>query len=490
MAQAAITAGRTPTRRRVFFGLFDADGWGWASAKATFWFILIIFLLGYIPDRAYYFVVNRTIDIGILAWSPINFCPPENESLPCPAPVGAAIPWEPAPQEIYLPEPRVDGAVVQSGTQLLFIGGSNAAGEATDTTFVSTVSGPGNFDTWTTDGPALPEARSDAAVAFSGGTIFLAGGLGPDGKPTDTMYVLTASGETGTFGEWQTAGEAGIDIDLPAAVAGAVLVPATDGLILVGGTTDGTTPIKSVWKSTYDRAGELQPWVKQADLYLGVMDHSAVGIGSFLWVYGGTSSDGPTKTVQRGEFGVETEATTLVRFGVAGGGTDLPEPRTDASGFAASGVIYNVGGSDGTSPQTEMYWAIPDANGNILEWKHLAQSDLPEATGGVSGAAQVVLGPDAVLIGGETGSGPTAAAARANLAPQEPFFQLGLVGATVPALKIDGEIGQQLGYLAANSVGIGNFVILLIVGWLYAHPQKVAALRDWLKARRARRAGR
>jgi len=67
MAQAAITAGRTPTRRRVFFGLFDADGWGWASAKATFWFIAIIFLLGYIPDRAYYFVVNRTIDIGILA---------------------------------------------------------------------------------------------------------------------------------------------------------------------------------------------------------------------------------------------------------------------------------------------------------------------------------------------------------------------------------------------------------------------------------------
>ena len=44
-----------------------------------------------------------------------------------------------------------------------------------------------------------------------------------------------------------------------------------------------------------------------------------------------------------------------------------------------------------------------------------------------------------------------AGATRANLAPQEPFFQLGLVGATVPALKIDGEIGQQLGYLAANT---------------------------------------
>jgi hypothetical protein len=76
--------------------------------------------------------------------------------------------------------------------------------------------------------------------------------------------------------------------------------------------------------------------------------------------------------------------------------------------------------------------------------------------------------------------------ARANLAPQQPFFQLGLVGATVPALKIDGEIGQQLGYLNANGVGIANFTILLIVGWAFAHKEKVAALRARLRSRRER----
>ena len=42
-------------RRRVLFGLLDADSWSWASTKATFWFVVIILLLGYIPDRAYYF---------------------------------------------------------------------------------------------------------------------------------------------------------------------------------------------------------------------------------------------------------------------------------------------------------------------------------------------------------------------------------------------------------------------------------------------------
>jgi hypothetical protein len=92
MAQSTLPVPRPQAapRRRAFFGLFDADGWGWASVKALFWFILMIILLGYLPDRAYYFTVQRSVDLGLLVWSPINFCPPSNETLPCPAPAGTA----------------------------------------------------------------------------------------------------------------------------------------------------------------------------------------------------------------------------------------------------------------------------------------------------------------------------------------------------------------------------------------------------------------
>ena len=65
---------------------------------------------------------------------------------------------------------------------------------------------------------------------------------------------------------------------------------------------------------------------------------------------------------------------------------------------------------------------------------------------------------------------------RANTAPQSPFFQLGLVGATVPGLKIEGEIGQQLGYLNAAGAGTVNFVILLLIGWAFAHKAQATAL--------------
>src|SRR2546426_9265919 len=234
MATQALYPGTTQTRRRVLFGLLDASGWAWAFLKALFWFVLMIFMLGYIPDRAYYFTVNRTIDLGILAWSPVNFCPEGNRTLPCPAPVGAVVPWVSSPTEIALPQPRTDGAVVQSGTTLLYVGGSDGK-TAVDTTFVAKTSGTGNFDKWT-DGPKLPAPRTDAGVIYSGGKIYVVGGYGADGKPTDTVFVLSPDSNTGSLGNWQTAEQAKLDMKLPEPRAGATLVVASDGLLLVGGT--------------------------------------------------------------------------------------------------------------------------------------------------------------------------------------------------------------------------------------------------------------
>ena len=96
----------------------------------------------------------------------------------------------------------------------------------------------------------------------------------------------------------------------------------------------------------------------------------------------------------------------------------------------------------------------------------------------VEGAPAVITGPDAILVGGATVADGTvlASSLRANTAPQSPFFQLGLVGATVPGLKIEGEIGQQLGYLNAAGVGTVNFIILLLIGWAFAHKAQTRAI--------------
>lgn len=481
MSGQALSSGTT-TRRRVLFGLLDADGWSWASLKAFFWFIVIIFMLGYIPDRAYYFTVFSTIDLGILAWSPVNLCPPENRTLPCPVPAGAVLPWEPSPPELALPAARRDGAAVVAGTKLLYIGGTDGTA-ASDKVFVATLYPNGNFSSWT-EGPALPQPLTDEAAAFLGGQVFVFGGSDASGAPTTSAYVTTVDPATGTLGPWQTADEAKLPLALPAPRTGAAIAVAGDGLFLVGG-NDGTGPVSSVWKSTLDAKGKLTAWQPQADLVRPQSDAGAALIGDFLWVYGGRDANGPTGAVQRGELGtVDNHPGTIVRFGVRNGPPNLPVARTDAATFTVNGAIYLIGGFDGTAPRGELYWAIPSTNGELPEWQHLPQTDLPVA--GLAGSAAVTSGSEAFLIGGATAGGVISQSVRANLAPQPPFFQLGLVGATIPALKISGEIGQQLGYLSAAGVGTINFVILLLIGWAFAHKEQARGILGRLRRRGGR----
>ncbi len=474
MAQQALEAGSTVPRKRVFFGALDADSWAWAGVKATFWLGLIIMMLGYIPDRAYYLTVNRTVELGVLAWSPINFCPPENETLPCPAPVGAVVPWHPSPAELALPAPRTDGTVVQLGTKFLYIGGSDGE-TAQSTVYVAEMSGTGNFDKWA-EGPALPEPRSDASVLLVSGRIYVIGGYDAAGEPTQTVFVLTPDGTTGALNEWATAPE---DLLLPEGRAGAAGVSAPTGILLIGGEgPDG--PVATTWKSELSEAGVLQKWAPEAELLRPQADGGAAVIGDYVWVWGGHDGAGPVGAVQRGSIGLPAAAGLpanpdegkVVQWAVTDT-ANLPVARDDAATWTASGALYLVGGADAEGPKGELYWAIPTTTGDLLEWKHLTQSDLPF---GLTGSSPVLSGPNAILVGGETSEGPTSSSARANVAPLSPFFQLGVAGATIPGLKIEGEIGQQLGYLNAAGAGTVNFIILLLIGWGFAHPEQARGI--------------
>jgi len=474
MAQQALGAGTSVPRRRAVFGLLDADGWAWASVKAFAWLIIIIFILGYLPDRAYYLTVGRTVDLGVLAWSPVNLCPPDNESLPCPAPVGALVPWHPSPPELALPAARTDGAVLQVGTKVLYIGGSDGT-TAQKTTYVARTVGSGNFDKWA-NGPDLPAPRADASVAYVAGSIYLIGGTDDKGAPTDTVYMLTPDSVTGDFGAWKTADT----LTLPEARSGAAAAVTTDGLLLIGGRS-ANGPVATTWKSLLDTKGALGKWSVEQPLQSAQADATAAVVGDYVWLYGGSDANGPVGAVQRGAFGkpaaaglpANPDAGKVIRWDVSNS-ANLPAARTNAAGWAANGTLYLAGGDDGSGPRTQVYWAIPSSTGDLKEWKHLDVSDLPAP--GLEGAAPVITGPNAVLVGGSTVGGVLASSARANTAPQTPFFQVGLVGATVPGLKIDGEIGQQLGYLNAAGVGTVDFVILLLIGWAFAHKPQARAM--------------
>jgi hypothetical protein len=479
-------------RRRAAFGLLDADGWAWATLKAFFWFLLIIFLEGYVPDRLYYFTVSPTIDLGYNAISPVNFCAASNKTLPCPAPAGAVVPWDGAPPDLSLPQPRAGGATITSGTNLYFVGGRGADGAATADVFSTTV-GSGNFLGGWKAGPALPEPRANAIVLSLSGVPYVIGGRDATGNPTTTVFKGTL--KDGALTAW----EAAPDAALPVPLADAAGVATINGIYIFGGRSTDNAPSAKVYQAVLGTgaSAKLGKWAEVTQLPLpeARADHTAVLNGNFIYVLGGTGPSGVSNSVfflalgTTGSAKVNPATTLPFGWGVSvaqSAGYALPEPRARHMTFTNSGAIYVIGGAaaDGSLQKTNL-WAVPDPVSGTLGggWNRLPATDLPDfvAQAGVANIAST-----AFLIGGDTVAGPTGGAVRANLAPARPFFRLGLFGVTVPALSIKGEIGQQLGYLAAGGAALADFVLLTIIGIAYAHPRGTRRFFAWVTRGRFR----
>ena len=121
------------------------------------------------------------------------------------------------------------------------------------------------------------------------------GGNGPDGQPTDTVYVAQQDLETMQLGQFLP----NETLKLPEARADATLVVASDGLILIGG-TNGSAIQPTVWKATVDKNGKLAAWAPQAPMPGGLSQSSSAIVGDFVFVYGGRDANGPTNAVYRG----------------------------------------------------------------------------------------------------------------------------------------------------------------------------------------------
>jgi hypothetical protein len=463
-------------RRRAVFGLLDADGWTWAGLKAAFWFLFLMFMLGVVPNWAYYFTTGTTLSVGYNFASIINLCPADNEDLPCPAPEGAMKPWQASPPELALPAGRAGSSVFQSGSTIYLIGGS-VDGVATDDVLVTGVTEEGNLIGWT-EGPTLPAPRTDASLGLYGGVPYLVGGLDDSGAPTDTVYQGVV--QEGVLTGWVLAdGQNGTpDLTLPRPLSGAGVVPGTGGFVLVGGRDADqqlTNGVFAAWADTGSTRQALLSWQPLDGLALPEprADAVASALGDFIYVIGGEGPDGPTDSVFRLQVKGTEPATdlagNLVGWAIATGDGVLPEPRAGAIAFSANGAIYAIGGigADGT-PQSTMYWIVPDpGDGDYSGWQHLEQADLAVAT---AYAPMAGVGVQAFVFGGQTADGASPGSQRAVISPRPPFFQLGIAGATIPALGIGGEVGQQLGYMAAMGVGMTNFVILIILGVAFSRP--------------------
>ena len=244
----------------------------------------------------------------------------------------------------------------------------------------------------------------------------------------------------------------------------------------VARTASPSTDVYLAWipQEQQPPSNTLQPWQPLDGLALPEPRAEAVAgtIGDFTYVVGGEGPDGPTDSVFRLELidGQPATSETGEPLGWAVAQEDmLPEARTDATGFVANGSLYVMGGLDADGqPQESLYWVVPNGtSGDVPEgWQRLEQTDLPSA---IAGAPVAGLGSTAFLFGGTDAAGLSDGLMRAGLSPAAPFYQLGLFGATLPGLSIKGEVGQQIGYINAMTVGLINFAILVLIGLAFSH---------------------
>jgi hypothetical protein len=240
----------------------------------------------------------------------------------------------------------------------------------------------------------------------------------------------------------------------------------------------------------------LGAWAEVTELPLPEARASgtAVSTGGSVYVLGGEGPDGPSNTVYyleldtHGDPAINPDTERPFGWGVSvaqSASAALPGPRVNHASFVNSGALYVIGGTDanGAAVATS-YFTVPNAaDGTINEWISLEATNLPAP---VAGGAIAAIGQHAFLVGGSNGQEQLATVYRADLAPRPPFFRLGLFGLTVPALGIQGEIGQQLGYIISGSAAIGNFVILVIIGWMYSHKRETFRFFEWISRGRFR----
>ncbi len=220
------------------------------------------------------------------------------------------------------------------------------------TTYVSHAVGLGNLDKWS-EGPALPEARSDAAYVVLGNTLYVIGGYGPDGKP-DHHHLQPDDRQrrdAGRRGRPRTR--------WPCPSRG----PARSAVAVSDGhrgrrrhRRHGTHPQRLEEPQGPHRRA-WQPWVAQRPLVRGERRRrrrcaSATSSSSSA---AGTSRAAPVATVQQGLVGGGPPRRPRTRTSSNRGGSarrrTCRPPGPNMAGFTANGVIYVQGGADAVGPE-------------------------------------------------------------------------------------------------------------------------------------------
>jgi hypothetical protein len=247
----------------------------------------------------------------------------------------------------------------------------------------------GSLSPWSTNtSNPLPVARYGSSTVTANGYVYVIGGNNSSNASTDTVYYAKLNGD-GTVGAWNTTAT------LPAARNRHSSVVANGYVYVVGGEATADVAQSTIYYAKLKHDGTLEAWNTTSSIpAVRTKTHVVVDNG-YLYVIGGYNGT--------------TDQTTVYYTRIKADGTlnsswttetdTLPVARGWGTTAVMNGYVYIMGGANGGTAANTVYYSKLSASGGVGTWS--TTSTLPAAR---KEASSVVTNGHVYVIGGGDGS--------------------------------------------------------------------------------------
>ncbi|MGH7487971.1 MAG: Kelch repeat-containing protein, partial [bacterium] len=244
----------------------------------------------------------------------------------------------------------------------------------------------GELQTWQTNSNALPQGLRFLSSVVANGYIYSIGGTTNNTSGIDTTYYAKLNSD-GSTGAWQTASPT-----LPVPLGEAATVTANGYVYIIGGTTDFTNGMSSVYYTKLNSDGSIGVWQTSANpLPANRRFATAAVVNGYVYVMGGEATSPGQTTVYYAKLNPDGSTGTWTTSA-----NSLPAGPRQHTGATANGYLYVMGGIGSTA----IYYSLVNPDGSIGPWTTNA-TPLPDSRNQTS---TVVANGYVYVIAGSNGS--------------------------------------------------------------------------------------
>ena len=253
--------------------------------------------------------------------------------------------------------------VLSSATSVIYdgyvyvMGGYNASSGTLSTVYYAAISSTGGVGAWSTSTNPLPTTNANATSVEYGGYVYVMGGANSSGTFSTVYYAPLSS--TGGVGAWSTSTNS-----LPQVLYNATSVE-YGGYVYVMGGYNGSSSLSTLYYAPISSTGGVGSWSTSTNSsLLQTLDNTvSVTYDGYIYVMGGYNGSANSADVYY--------ASLSINGGLGTWNTSpnsLPQVLNGATAVTYDGYVYVMGGYNGSSEVSTVYYASLSSTGGVGVW--------------------------------------------------------------------------------------------------------------------------